>query len=62
MNYDTLAVRKVLSDIFGRNKVDVYLSGIPDSNFEASEYGFMYFSVDKNRNYFEEGIAGKSSA
>lgn len=24
--------------------------------------GFMYFSVDKNRNYFEEGIAGKSSA
>lgn len=79
-NYDTLAVRKVLSDIFERNKVDVYLSGhdhslqhlgtggftqqfisgagsevtpvtagIPYSKFEASEYGFMYFSVDKDR-------------
>jgi tartrate-resistant acid phosphatase type 5 len=79
-NYDTLAVRKVLRDIFERNKVDVYLSGhdhslqhlktndfthqlisgagsevtpvtagIPYSRFEASEYGFMYFSVDKSR-------------
>ncbi|SEQ91743.1 metallophosphoesterase [Pedobacter rhizosphaerae] len=26
-NYDTLAVRKALADIFERNKVDVYLSG-----------------------------------
>ncbi|NQX39616.1 Calcineurin-like phosphoesterase [Pedobacter steynii] len=79
-NYDTLAVRKALSDIFERNKVDVYLSGhdhslqhlstggftqqfisgagsevthvtagIPYSKFEASEYGFMYFSVDQTR-------------
>ncbi|WP_053058460.1 metallophosphoesterase [Pedobacter sp. BMA] len=79
-NYDTLAVRKVLADIFEKNKVDVYLSGhdhslqhlttpgvthqfisgagsevtpvtsgIAYSKFEASEYGFMYFSVDKNR-------------
>lgn len=79
-NYDTLAVRKVLEDIFQRNKVDVYLSGhdhslqhlvtpgithqfisgagsevtpvssgIPYSKFEASDYGFMYFSIDQNR-------------
>lgn len=79
-NYDTLAVRKVLSDIFEQNKVDVYLSGhdhslqhlatpgftqqfisgagsevtpvtagIPYSKFEASEYGFMYFSIDQKR-------------
>jgi len=79
-NYDTLAVRKALSDIFERNKVDVYLSGhdhsmqhlltpgytqqfisgagsevtpvtsgISYSKFEASEYGFMYFSIDANR-------------
>ncbi|MDQ1142681.1 metallophosphoesterase [Pedobacter agri] len=79
-NYDTLAVRKVLEDIFERNKVDVYLSGhdhslqhlltpgithqfisgagsevtpvssgIPYSKFEASAYGFMYFSIDQNR-------------
>lgn len=79
-NYDTLAVRKVLRDIFERNKVDVYLSGhdhslqhlktndfthqfisgagsevtpvtagISYSRFEASAYGFMYFSIDKNR-------------
>ena len=79
-NYDTLAVRKVLSGIFERNKVDVYLSGhdhslqhlstggftqqfisgagsevtpvtagVPYSKFQAAEYGFMYFSIDKNR-------------
>ena len=79
-NYDTLAVRKVLADIFERNKVDVYLSGhdhslqhlktpgftqqfisgsgsevtpvtagIPYSKFEAAQYGFMYFSINKNR-------------
>ena len=79
-NYDTLAVRKVLLDVFDKHKVDVYLSGhdhslqhlkkegftnhfisgsgsevtpvtsgIPYSRFEAADYGFMYFSVDKNR-------------
>lgn len=79
-NYDTLAVRKVLAEIFERHKVDVYLSGhdhslqhlktpgftqqfisgsgsevtpvtagIPYSKFEAAQYGFVYFSINKNR-------------
>ncbi|WP_442589313.1 purple acid phosphatase family protein [Pedobacter sp. AW31-3R] len=79
-NYDTLAVRKVLQDVFEKHKVDVYLSGhdhsqqhlkpegfthqfisgsgsevtpvtagVSYSRFEAADYGFMYFSVDKNR-------------
>jgi tartrate-resistant acid phosphatase type 5 len=39
-NYDTLAVRKALSDIFERNKVDVYLSGHDHSLQHLSTEGF----------------------
>jgi tartrate-resistant acid phosphatase type 5 len=76
-NYDTLAIRKALSGLFEKHKVNVYLSGhdhslqhlkaeefthqfisgagseltevtagIPYSRFEASEHGFMYFSIN----------------
>jgi hypothetical protein len=79
-NYDTLAIRKALSGIFEKHKVDVYLSGhehslqhlkpdgythqfisgagseltevaagIPYSRFQASEHGFMYFSINANK-------------
>lgn len=76
-NYDTLAIRKALTEIFEKHKVDVYLSGhehslqhlkpkgythqfisgagseltevtagIPYCRFQASEHGFMYFSIN----------------
>ncbi|TWJ01512.1 calcineurin-like phosphoesterase family protein [Mucilaginibacter frigoritolerans] len=79
-NYDTLTMRKAMTDVFEKHKVDVYLSGhdhslqhlkpagythqfisgagselthvtagIDYSKFQASEHGFMYFSVDPNR-------------
>lgn len=79
-NHDTLTMRKNLTSIFEKHKVDVYLSGHdhslqhlkPDgythqfisgagseltpvtegvsySRFQASEHGFMYFSVDEKR-------------
>jgi tartrate-resistant acid phosphatase type 5 len=80
VNYDTLTMRKALTPIFSKHKVDIYVSGHehslqhlkvdgfchqfisgagseltkvtpgnPISKFEASEHGFMYFSVDANR-------------
>lgn len=79
-NYDTFSIRKALSGIFEKHKVDVYLSGhehslqhlkadgythqfisgagseltevtagIPYSRFQASEHGFMYFSINANK-------------
>jgi hypothetical protein len=79
-NYDTLTMRKAMTDVFEKHKVDVYLSGhdhslqhlkpagythqfisgagselthvtagVDYSKFQASEHGFMYFSVDPNR-------------
>ncbi|WP_184550450.1 metallophosphoesterase [Mucilaginibacter sp. FT3.2] len=76
-NYDTLAIRKALSGLFDKHKVDIYLSGhehslqhlkpggythqfisgagseltevtpgVPYSRFQASEHGFMYFSIN----------------
>jgi len=76
-NYDTLTARKMLTDVFNKYKVDLYLSGhdhslqhlkpegfthqfisgagseltpvtagIPYARFQASEHGFMYFSVN----------------
>ena len=79
-NYDTLTMRKALTETFNDHKVDVYLSGhehslqhlkpegvthqfitgagseltavtpnIPYSRFQASEHGFMYFSIDEKR-------------
>jgi len=76
-NYDTLAIRKALTGLFEKHKVDVYLSGHEHSlqhlkpegythqfisgagseltevtagisycRFEASEHGFMYFSMN----------------
>lgn len=79
-NYDTLAIRKALTGIFEKHKVNVYLSGHehslqhlkPDghthqfisgagseltevttgvsySRFQASEHGFMYFSMNTDR-------------
>lgn len=79
-NYDTLAIRKALTGIFEKHKVDVYLSGhehslqhikpsgythqfisgagseltevtagIPDCRFQASEHGFMYFSINSKK-------------
>lgn len=41
-NYDTLAVRKALSDIFERNKVHVYLSGHDHSLQHLSPGGFTH--------------------
>ncbi|MCJ8208839.1 tartrate-resistant acid phosphatase type 5 family protein [Mucilaginibacter sp. RS28] len=79
-NYDTLTIRKRLTETFEKHKVDIYLSGhdhslqhlkpeghthmfisgagseltqvssgIPYSKFQASENGFMYFSMNDNR-------------
>jgi tartrate-resistant acid phosphatase type 5 len=79
-NYDTLAIRKALSNIFEQNKVDIYLAGHDHSlqhlkpegptnvfitgagseltgvtpgtqysKFQASENGFMYFSVSAEK-------------
>ncbi|WP_316838560.1 metallophosphoesterase [Pedobacter gandavensis] len=41
-NYDTLAVRKVLKEIFERNKVDVYLSGHDHSLQHLKPEGFTH--------------------
>ncbi len=41
-NYDTLAVRRVLTDIFERNKVDVYLSGHDHSLQHLKPEGFTH--------------------
>lgn len=41
-NYDTLAVRKVLKNIFERNKVDVYLSGHDHSLQHLKPEGFTH--------------------
>lgn len=41
-NYDTLAVRKALKDIFDRNKVDVYLSGHDHSLQHLKPEGFTH--------------------
>ncbi|WGQ10477.1 metallophosphoesterase [Pedobacter gandavensis] len=41
-NYDTLAVRKVLKDIFERNKVDVYLSGHDHSLQHLKPEGYTH--------------------
>jgi len=77
-NYDTLAIRKALTGIFEKHKVDVFLSGhehslqhlktegfphqfisgagseltevtagIPNCRFQASEHGFLYFSINR---------------
>lgn len=79
-NYDTLEIRKKLSGILDKHKVDVYLSGhehslqhikpsghthqfisgagseltevtagIPNCRFQASEHGFMYFSINAQK-------------
>lgn len=79
-NYDTLEIRKALTPLFEKHKVDVYLSGHEHSlqhlkadkftqqfisgagseltevtsgvsycKFQASEHGFMYFSINANR-------------
>ncbi|WP_183561561.1 metallophosphoesterase [Mucilaginibacter sp. SP1R1] len=79
-NYDTLAIRKALTGMFEKHKVDVYLSGhehslqhlkpegythqfisgagseltevtagIPYCRFQASEHGFMYFSINAKK-------------
>lgn len=79
-NYDTLAIRKALTGIFEKHKVDVYLSGhehslqhlkpegythqfisgagseltevtsgIANCRFQASEHGFMYFSINSKK-------------
>lgn len=41
-NYDTLAMRKALKDIFERNKVDVYLSGHDHSLQHIKAEGFTH--------------------
>lgn len=41
-NYDTLALRKALKDIFERNKVDVYLSGHDHSLQHLKPEGFTH--------------------
>ena len=79
-NYDTLEIRKALTGIFEKHKVDVYLSGhehslqhlkadgythqfisgagseltpvesgVPYSRFQASQHGFMYFSINTDK-------------
>ena len=79
-NYDTLEIRKSLTGILNKHKVDLYLSGhehslqhlkpegfthqfisgagseltevtagIPYCRFQASEHGFMYFSINSKK-------------